>query len=179
MTVTRFLPVLAMLTFSACAMAPDVRTVSPGEPTEPSVGFDENDMRLCVSDIAMKLQSVAANRCRVEPKRRLPVEIRPFACEGVSAGQVSIGKLLASHLEEELTDGGMFVVVCPDGTDLSAKASTVEAQYWIGGEFVQRKVPREKGGFMIDYSIKIRLVQISSGLDFFARNFTLRKYVAK
>ena len=179
MTVTRFLPVLAMLTFSACAMAPDVRTVSPGEPTEPSVGFDENDMRLCVSDIAMKLQSVAANRCRVEPKRRLPVEIRPFACEGVSADQVSIGKLLASHLEEELTDGGMFVVVCPDGPDHSAKASAVAAQYWIGGEFVQRKVPRGKSGFMIDYSIKVRLVQISSGLDFFARNFTLRKYVAK
>ena len=179
MTVTRFLPVLAMLTFSACAMAPDVWTVSPGEPTEPSVGFDENDMRLCVSDIAMKLQSVAANRCRVEPKRRLPVEIRPFACEGVSADQVSIGKLLASHLEEELTDGGMFVVVCPVGSDQSEKASAVAAQYRIVGEFIQRKVPLDKGGFMIDYSIKVRLVQISSGLDFFARNLTLRKYVAK
>ena len=179
MTVTQFLPVLAMLAFSACATAPDVRKVLPDEPAEPSAGFDENDMRSCVSDIAMKLQRVAAKRCRVVPGRRLPVEIRPFACEGVSPDQVSIGKLLASRLEEELTDGGMFVVVCPDGTDQSAEASAVEAQYWIGGEFVQRKVPREKGGFMIDYTIKVRLVQISSGLDFFARNFTLRKYVAK
>ena len=121
MKCARCLPVFAMIMLSACSTAPAVRTVSPGEPVEPSAGFDENDMRSCVSDIAMKLQRVAAKRCRVVPGRRLPVEIRPFACEGVSPDQVSIGKLLASRLEEGLTDGGMFVVVCPDGTDQSAK----------------------------------------------------------
>lgn len=179
MTATRFLPVLAILTFSACATAPAVRTVSPGEPAESSVGFDENDMRACVSDIAMKLQSVAAKRCRVAPGRRLPVEIRAFACEGVAADQISIGKLLASHLEEELTDGGLFVVVCPVGSGQSEKASAVVAQYRIVGEFVQRKVPMGKGGFALDYTIKVRLVELASGLDFFARNFSLRKYVAE
>ena len=179
MTVTQFLPVLAMLAFSACATAPDVRKVLPDEPAEPSAGFDENDMRSCVCDIATKLQRVAEKRCRVVPGRRLPVEIRPFACEGVSADQVSIGKLLASHLEEELTDGGLFAVVCPVGSDLSEKAPAIAAQYRIVGEFIQRKLPLEKGGFSLDFTIKVRLVELASGLDFFARNFVLRKRLMK
>lgn len=178
-TVIRFLPVLTMAALTACSTTPDVRAVSPDDPVEVSAGFDENDMSSVVRDIAAKLQSVAAKRCHVEPGRRLPVEICPFACEGVSADQISIGKLLASRLEEELTDGGLFVFVCPVGPDQPAKASAVAAQYRIVGDFIERKVPMEKGGFTLDYTIKVRLVELTSGLDFFARNFKLRKRVMK
>lgn len=175
----RCFPAFALLVLSACSTVPSVRSVSPGEQMEVTAGFDESDVQTCVCDMAMRLGRIVRQRCLVGPGRRLPVEIRPFACEGFSSGQAAIGKSLASHLEEELTNGGLFFVVSPIARNQSEAKPAIAAQYRIDGEIIKSNATMGKNVIYVDYRVKVRLVDLSSGGEVFVRNIKIRKRVTE
>ena len=170
------------LALSAVAMTGCVteqtRRIVDGEDTEVTSGFAEADLRIVVSKA---IQDIDRASIRYEkPGARRIVNVKPFKVD-TSARGVQVGYLAASlksYFEEEMMNGGKFIVYNEDYVSQTGTAA-VRPEFILTGTLREQPVRRDNGNFYKETALILRLTDVATGLDFWQKRVPLQKAVDK
>ena len=167
--------VAASFTLAGC-FTEQSRRISEGEDTEVTAGFAEADLRIVVSKAMRDIDN--ASKRYEKPGERRVVHVRPFIVDTTARGSQAgyLADSLKSYFEEEMMNGGKFVVYNEEFA-ARAGASATQPEFVLTGILREQNVRRDNGNFYKETSLMLRLSDVATGLDFWQKRVPLQKAV--